>query len=276
MTRDPRNFARVGTLLTGALAALILAGCDGGLGFGKPAETGAQVDETLLIERDVEAPEVLQLTGAGVWDGRPSMGGVWVAHPDVTDPERVIIRNTENGHFVVGALFNRDLPGGGTAMQVSADAAEALGMKAETTTNLSVTALRRQTPEAPAETAPEADQITPTPPMAEAILPAEDAVETAALPAPEPATVAPTPVAAASTLAKPFIQVGIFSVQENATRVADRLRAAGVVPQVIAGTSSGRDFWRIVVGPAMTTDDRAALLTKIKTLGFADAYFVTN
>ena len=44
----------------------------------------------LLVERDVEAPGVFQVTEAGLWDGRPSLGGVWVAHPDVTEPERVI------------------------------------------------------------------------------------------------------------------------------------------------------------------------------------------
>jgi hypothetical protein len=42
-----------------------------------------------LAERDVEAPEVFDVTDAGLWDGRPSLGGVWVAHPDATDPERV-------------------------------------------------------------------------------------------------------------------------------------------------------------------------------------------
>jgi hypothetical protein len=34
-----------------------------------------------LAERDVEAPEVFDVTDAGLWDGRPSLGGVWVAHP---------------------------------------------------------------------------------------------------------------------------------------------------------------------------------------------------
>ena len=59
---------------------------------GEPAQT-----ETTLVERDVEAPEVFSVTESGLWDGRPSLGGVWVAHPDVGDPERIIIRNTSNG-----------------------------------------------------------------------------------------------------------------------------------------------------------------------------------
>ena len=56
-------------------------------------------------ERDIEAPEVFQASEAGLWDGRPSLGGVWIAHPEVKEPGRIIIRNEQNGQFVIGALF---------------------------------------------------------------------------------------------------------------------------------------------------------------------------
>ena len=55
------------------------------------AAQGQTQTETTLIERDVEAPEVFSVTESGLWDGRPSLGGVWVAHPDVGEPERVIL-----------------------------------------------------------------------------------------------------------------------------------------------------------------------------------------
>jgi cell division septation protein DedD len=99
---------------------------------------------------DITAPEIFQASEPGLWDGRPSLGGVWVAHPDVADPERVRILNTGNGQQVIGALFRRerDLPG--PALQVSSDAAEALGMLAGAPANLEVTALRRQEAPAPA------------------------------------------------------------------------------------------------------------------------------
>ena len=97
------------------MALILLAGCETlpeGLAFLQPnAETGNEVTSaatpaaTKLIERDVEVPDVFEATEAGLWDGRPSLGGVWVAHPDVKEPERVIIRNTANGKFVIGALF---------------------------------------------------------------------------------------------------------------------------------------------------------------------------
>ncbi len=104
---------RLALVLTGAL---FLTACEEG-GSTVSRKEEARTDEaaapetsaeTALIERDVEAPEVFQVTDAGLWDGRPSLGGVWVAHSDVDDPERVIIRNEANGNFVIGALFRRE------------------------------------------------------------------------------------------------------------------------------------------------------------------------
>ena len=49
-----------------------------------------------------------------------------------------------------------------------------------------------------------------------------------------------------------------------------------MVPTVIEQSSQGKTFWRVVVGPATSTSERAALLKKIKGVGFDDAYAVTN
>ncbi|MCL4676747.1 MAG: SPOR domain-containing protein, partial [Pararhodobacter sp.] len=81
-----------------------------------------------VIERDVEAPDVFQVEDAGLWDGRPSLGGVWVAHPGVQDPERAMIRNTVTGATVIGALFRRERDNPGPRFQVSSEAANALGL----------------------------------------------------------------------------------------------------------------------------------------------------
>ncbi len=68
--------------------AVFLTACEPGgqmpgflKGGGGGETTPRAGDETRLIERDVEAPEVFQITENGLWDGRPSLGGVWVAHP---------------------------------------------------------------------------------------------------------------------------------------------------------------------------------------------------
>ncbi|WP_212524401.1 SPOR domain-containing protein [Actibacterium sp. MT2.3-13A] len=276
-------------------AALALAGCQDGADLFRKKETdaaeGGAAVSTRLVERDVEAPEVFQVSEAGLWDGRPSLGGVWVAYPGVTDPERVIIRNEANGKFVIGALFRRERDNPGPRLQVSSDTAAALGLVAGQPTPLNVTALRREEvqQETPAETAafeaPEAVEETPLDPLASAAA-AIDAAEgeagqdggettAAAAPAPKPQPV-PAPAPQPSKLAKPFIQIGIFSVQANAERTGDALRKAGIVPTVLKQESRGKTFWRVTVGPAASAGERATLLKQIKGLGYADAYFVTN
>ena len=367
--------------LTGSVLAIAtLSACSEGpeLAFLKPnsAEGGAEVlrsanTTTKLVERDVEAPDVFSSTESGLWDGRPSLGGVWVAHPDVTDPERVIIRNESNGKFVIGALFRRERDIPGPRLQASSDAAAALGMLAGAPVRLNVTALRREevapepdtaagTAEAdtrivaavpaatgvaettldpiagaaaaiasspapkqrPAETVAEAvPELTET--EAEAMSETELAAAEAAIdrPAkkswfgaklfgrkkdtvgaplsalnPEPVTVAaaapvsatplgtaptnPTPVSApkakASPLKKPYLQIGIFSIESNAGNAADQMRRAGIVPTIYEQSTNGKTFWRVVVGPAQSTSEQSALLTKIKSVGFSDAYAVTN
>lgn len=268
-------------MLAGALA--LLGGCDGVTmpsflkskpGSGGDA-TAANTSNARMVERDVEAPEIFQKTESGLWDGRPSLGGVWVAHPDVTDPERVIIRNEANGKFVIGALFRRERAQPGPRFQVSSDAAEALGMLAGAPAELSVTALKREEvadEPAPADEAAPADAGTVDTAALDPIAAASAALDEAEGITPTPA---PSP-AAASNLSKPFIQIGIFSVEKNARNTAEALRRAGMVPTVKTGTSSGKTFWRVIVGPASSASERAALLKKIKNLGFSDAYFVTN
>ncbi|MGH1423855.1 MAG: SPOR domain-containing protein [Pseudooceanicola sp.] len=343
---------------------------------------------TRLIERDVEAPDVFQATEAGLWDGRPSLGGVWVAHPDVKDPERVLIRNTANGKFVIGALFRRERENPGPRLQVSSDTAAALGMLAGAPQNLNVTALRREevptAPEATAQALPPADkveekaldpiasaasaidkaegkpaketkaaakkvsEITPAAvtPLATAAETATAAAATAGDPltdanvqataemAPEPKksnffsklfgkkqpkepaaplsamgpvdaaaappvqTLAIAPAAKAtapakvqkasvppasapkppraSSLRKPYLQIGIFSVEQNAKNTATAMRQAGMIPTVRKQSSKGKVFWRVLIGPANTSTEQASLLKKVKGEGFTDAYAVTN
>jgi cell division septation protein DedD len=271
---------RLALLLTATLA---LGACQDGQSFldsFKKPQTGstATSTSTKLVERDVEAPDVFQVTDKGLWDGRPSLGGVWVAHSDVTDPERVIIRNEANGKFVIGALFKREVTAPGPGIQVSSDAAEALGMLAGSPATLNVTALRReevaQEPET-VETIAETETIAAAPlddPIADAAA-TLDALDAPSAPA-TPAT--PAAPKAASTLDKPFLQIGIFSVEANAERTVDMLGSQGIVAMVKPGTSNGKSFWRVIVGPAGSSAERKALLEKVKKAGFTDAYAVTH
>jgi cell division septation protein DedD len=297
------------------------------------------------VERDVEAPEVFQVADQGLWDGRPSLGGVWVAHAEVKDPERVMIRNDATGEFVVGALFRRERENPGPRLQVSSDAATALGMLAGQPVRLSVVALRREeiAPQPPAA-APEADDVAEEAPTAVAEAPATSeapTAETAVAEAPtetapaatesrprglaalfrrrapqpevsaeavaagvETATIetqalenvtataaaaldraeaaapaAPAPDGARNVSApgapdRPFVQIGIFSVEANAERAATMLRQGGHAAEIRREETSGRSYWRVLAGPATTGAERDRLIAAVKGLGFADAYAV--
>lgn len=274
-------------ILALGFSLVFLAACEDGAGVPflqpKDKEATTETRSTKLVERDVEAPDVFQVTEAGLWDGRPSLGGVWVAHPDVKEPERVIIRNASNDKFVIGALFRRERDIPGPRIQASSDAAAALGMLAGAPVQLNVTALRREEVQeepvvdpATADTAsleelPEVSE-TPLDPVAGAAA----AIEASAPATQQPATPAPStaPKPKTSSLDKPYIQIGIFSVEANAKRAADQMRAAGMVPTVRQESTNGKPFWRVVVGPAQSKSERTALLDQVKSTGFSDAYAV--
>lgn len=283
-----------------------------------------------IVERDVEDPRVFSRRENALWDGRPSLGGVWVAHPDVRSPERVIIRNTENGRETIGALFRRERMNPGPAFQVSGEAANAIGILAGAPTMIEVVALRIEQIE-PVQTTtarePEAEVVSPpestideqrradeTPSEALSDLTAERP-ETASATAPRneggffgrlfrrtPRAEPPTdqiatevldegaPLAATSpdarppapqpmqptisALERPFIQLGIFSVEANARNAQNMAENAGLSARVIEGSTQGNAFWRVVVGPAQNAGELQQLLAQVKALGFSDAYTV--
>lgn len=282
-------------LASGMVALSLLAGCEDAGSFSfkdvftpKPdtTEEAVAVDPAATVtERDVEAPEVFSATEAGLWDGRPSLGGVWVAHPDVKEPERVIIRNQTNDQFVVGALFRRERDIPGPRLQISSDAAEALGMLAGAPVDLDVTALRKETVEQapPAAEEPIAEPADISETSLDPIAAAGAAIDASDPTPATPAAAAPAPSAPViesslpkSTLKKPFIQIGIFSQEANAERAAKQMRGAGLIPTVKQQEAGGKPFWRVVVGPASTTSEQKKLLSTIKGEGFSDAYAVTN
>ena len=94
--------ARAGLRFTifGLAAAGLLMGCVEGGGKASPGDgSGLTAAPTKKKggAQDVEAPEVFQTTDSALWDGRPSLGGIWVASAEVTNPERVLIFNPATG-----------------------------------------------------------------------------------------------------------------------------------------------------------------------------------
>lgn len=284
-----RAFIRMALATT---AALVLAGCQTGGNSSATAPDGTPSAATparsvKIVNRDVEAPGVFQVTSQALWDGRPSLGGVWVASDKATDPERVILRNPANGKFVIGALFRREAFNPGPPLQISSDAASALGIIAGQPATISVTALRREEVpvEAPDATRPilDANASVTTQPLdapASGARPAATAPAPALPQAPAPLSAQPavkpveTPPAAAPSgpaTGSATLQIGIFSVEANAKRAADTLQKAGIPANVRSETAQGKPFWSVT---ASGSGDRKALLDKVKALGFTDAYFL--
>ena len=276
--------------LSRAAQYIVLAG----VGFGLlgcelqqiQTESPSQPAGLEFVEKDVEAPDVFEANETALWDGRPSLGGIWIAAPEVTDPERVIIRNPKNDKFVIGALFRRAREYAGPRLQLSSDAADALGILAGQPTMVSVVALRRETvsvtPDPVAQTAdsvPQPDMVEEEALAAAAVAIANQVpvAQTQVRPKARPETAARAPTSSAtSKLAKPYVQLGIFGVEENAKNTAQSMRQRGIIPTIKKLEMNKKPFWRVIVGPATSQDELKTILDKVKKAGFADAYAVSG
>ena len=218
--------------------------------FSGPGASGSSASTTetraaaTVIEQDVEAPDVFAVNEPGLWDGRPSLGGVWVAHPEVADAERVIIRNTGNGQSVVGGLFRREVDNPGPRIQVCVRTGRGAwhARRAADGPRRGRPAPRRgcdrsaragiRRGRAAGDRWHRSPSLDPLATAAAAI----DAAESGDVIQPAPAAAAtPAPAAAAtSALDKPYIQIGIFSQEDNAENTATSLRNVGIVPTVLA------------------------------------------
>ncbi|MGQ0611230.1 MAG: SPOR domain-containing protein [Paracoccaceae bacterium] len=239
----------------GAISAAPLDSQALSLDAGQPVAPAAPA---ALPNNNIEAPDVFSVTDEALWDGRPSLGGVWVASPDVVDPERVIMRNPANGRFVIGALFRRERDNPGPLLQISSDAAEALGLLAGQPAMIEVTALRRQA-SATEQTTAAAPTEAPAP---DADADADADITDIAAAAIQNAT------APAAADGGGLIQVGIFSVEANAQRAVQMLAQAGIAASVSSEAAQGKTFWSV------TARGDGAVLEAIRGAGFADAYLL--
>lgn len=286
-------FSYSGKLALVLLASVALAGCEDGkfeglnLGMGKKSADADMAEATpgsskpiKLVERDVEAPEVFEKNENALWDGRPSLGGVWIAHPDSKQPERVIIRNENNDKFVIGALFRRERDNPGPSLQLSSDAAVALGVQAGSPTKLRVTALRRETVNENEEE-PVAANITEDVAAVSLDAPADDDIAAKALASVNKAEAKPKPRPSPASAPKAikgakYAQIGFFSVESNAKANVAQLKKNGVPAKIVKSTTNGKDFWRVLAGPASSSSEQRQLLNMVKGQGFADAYLVSG
>ena len=229
-----------------------------------------------------------------------------MAHPEVTDPERVVIRNPESGQEIIGALFRRERENPGPLLQVSSDAADALGLLPGAPTRLEVVVLRREEveveePENPVVASletPVAVEEQPLEPVAETaddagagaaaatavVLPAAveaatAAVEETAAATAEAATEVADTVDVSSVLAttSPLpeganAQIGVYSVEANANAAVGTIAAAGIDAAVTPQELGGRTVWRVTAGPLSDAAD----IARLKELGFVDTFLIED
>jgi len=284
-----RQFSIRNSTFSSLLCVLALAGCEDSL-LGAitppPASTGDTVE---TVEIDVTAPEAFSITDKALWDGRPTFGGVWIAYPDIENPERVRIRNGATGKEVIGALYKRERDFPGPKIELSADAAAALGVQAGTPVELTIVALRRQTVEVVVE-AEEPDMATPLRrPAPEEAAPKVEAPAVIAPPVVAPPVVEPTPApiiatdieetALPSASATPdaaggqgtYIQIATLQSKSRADAVIAKLITAGLDAEIRERQAGGKTLYRLIVGPAKTPEALEIMMGVVKELGYKDA-----
>jgi len=153
-----------------------------------------------------------------------------------------LIRNISNGKSVVGAVLQQTLTTENSI--ISSDAAKTLGINKNQQTKVQIIAIKV------ADSAAEKKENTSL-----------DFIKTP-----------PNKI----DLAKPFIQVGIFGVKNNAEKTKNKMVGLDLPVTVFNFEIKGKQYWRVVAGPANSSDVRTKMLQTIQTAGFRDAYFVSN
>lgn len=109
-----------------------------------------------LDERLELVPEEFAARGDTRWNGARTLAGIWIAHPAAARTMRARIFNLSTGRAADGAIFRREGMAPDAPLQISSDAAQALGMRVNRTSEIVIVALRQPEPAARplAETAP--------------------------------------------------------------------------------------------------------------------------
>ena len=207
-----------------------------------PLGNTSQANQNSTKAGFVEKAEILDISASVIWGGEETLGGNWISHPKVQKPERVLIRNMSNGKSVVGAVLQQTL--NTESSIISSDAAKTLGINKNEQTKVKIVAVRAESSTSEKKENTSLDFIKNFPNKTD--------------------------------LAKPFIQVGIFGVKNNADKTKNKMVELDLPVTVFNFEIKGKQYWRVVAGPANSSDVRSKMLQTIQTAGFRDAYFVSN
>ena len=108
-------------------------------------------------------PQAFHATGLGIWDGRRTLPGAWVAYPMAEIARRVRLTNDETGAQTDAAMFRRNPNLSGPRIIVSSEAAEWLGLIPGHATPITIDGLtyRSDTKAASATASPVEEPATP-------------------------------------------------------------------------------------------------------------------
>ncbi len=208
------------------------------------------------------------------------------AHPTLQMPSYVLVTNLDNGRAQVLRINDRGPFIHGRIIDVSRRAARALGFERRGTARVRVTVLKRESELAAAEARRESDG--PTPDMlkrAQDITLAElgplNRRDEPAGRRDEPAGVTVTDARTTPQATPParhrrrlFVQVGSFSVVENATRLRRRLEDTIGPTRVDRAAVGDRSYYRVRLGPIDSARRAESLRLRLVEAGNTDARVV--
>lgn len=228
------------------------------------APPAARAHQTAKVE-DVEQPDVFQATDLAMWDGRPTLGDIWISVPGALQPERVMIRNEDTGRTIKGAMFVRDhVPHAAPPIRLSPGAARALGVAPLETARISVTAIRRApeiSEDAPAiarsDSDPDVPRISGARPNAQSIpqAPAVSFID---------AYLAP------SENDDGYVEVAQAIDPDGASRVHDQLTAAAIPAEIQEDFMDGRSVFRVFASAGVDHGVLGGTLNAIRFAGSAE------
>lgn len=172
------------------------------------------------------------------------------------------------------------LGGGGPDEQHQAMAAVASGQRSPP----AAAPVAAPPPPPVAVAAAEPEPAPPPAPPPRQMTPAQAGWGGAPPPRSAPVTVAATPPPAAAPVAASapgahangfYIQVGAFSTPENAERQRSAIRSYGTT-EVTHGAASGREVYRVRLGPYTTSDAAGIVADRLKRSGYGDARVIAD
>lgn len=298
------------------LLAAVLAGCGTSGGPGSSSVGGYKIGKPYQVKGVWYYPAEdfnYRETGIASWYGpgfhakstangeRYDQNDMTAAHRTLPMPSIVRVTNLENGRSIVVRVNDRGPFANNRIIDMSKRGAETLGFIGKGTARVQVEVMKAES-QAVAAAAKRGESTREYPVMASAA--PREKVETVSLPpvsAPLPpektevavyqmppekqaAVAAPTDVQLRNQqvqqypvhATRMYIQVGAFSIYDNATRQQQKLTAAVARASISVVQIDGREVYRVRLGPVATVEESDALLDRAIAAGFKEARTVVE